>query len=104
MPAYLAAVCSVIERVTQMAHMSDSHVSLACLTHMSDTVQEDPARQLLHAEGTLQDIPRMLPAADIVIVAASQDAGSRGLINAAFLSHCKCVPIHRSAHEPQERM
>ena len=56
--------------------------------------QEVPARALLDNYGTTADLPDMLPQADIIMVAASQDARNRNMVNADFLRHCKCAFRH----------
>ena len=52
-------------------------------------MQDGAIAQMLDQRGVQGDLPSMLPQADIIIVAAAQTESSRGLVNDAFLSHCK---------------
>ena len=54
-----------------------------------DQAGEAGAEALLDAKGSWSNMGSLTAEADIVIVACSQDATSRGFVNQAFLSACK---------------
>lgn len=47
------------------------------------------AQQLLHERAAWADMHRVAAQADIIVVACSQDATSRGFVNHALLAACK---------------
>lgn len=47
------------------------------------------AESLLDAKASWSEMPSLTPEADVIIVACSQDATTRGFVNSAFLSACK---------------
>lgn len=47
------------------------------------------AEQMLDEKGSWPQMASLTPQADVVIVACSQDATTRGFVNQAFLSACK---------------
>ena len=50
---------------------------------------DQAAEALLDGKGAWGDLPRFAAEADVIIVACSQDASSRGFVNAAFLAACR---------------
>lgn len=64
-------------------------VQISCVRR-SPWLPEDKAdARGVVAFGTAADLPRMLPAADIIAVTASQTPESRGLVGREFLRHCR---------------
>jgi D-isomer specific 2-hydroxyacid dehydrogenase, NAD binding domain len=62
---------------------------------MTGVVQAAGPAQHLTRRGLPGDLPGLLKTVDVVIVTASQDASNRGMVNADFLSHCKCAACLR---------
>lgn len=50
---------------------------------------DQAAEALLDGRGAWGDLPRLAAEADVIVVACSQDATSRGFVDAALLAACK---------------